>query len=94
MTRAMTVLAVSAVSLFPQAPQLPANYPNAQYDESKVPQCTLPDALVMLNGKKVTTAKDWTEKRRPELLQLFETYVYGRTMAARPKEMTWQANGG
>ena len=101
MKRSITVLAVSAVSLLAQAPRLPANYPNAQYDESKVPQYTLPDPLVLLNGKRVATAKDWTEKRRPELLKLFETYVYGRTMVGRPKEMTWevtaqdrQANGG
>ena len=61
-----------------------------QYDESKVPKYTLPDPLVMADGKKVTDAKTWKEKRRPELLRLFETHVYGRTMVGRPKEMTWE----
>ena len=76
--------------LFGQAPQLPPNYPKAQYDESKVPQYTLPDPLVLLNGKKVNNAKTWVKKRRPQILNLFATNVYGRTMAGRPKDMTWE----
>jgi len=37
----------------------------------------LPDPLVMLNGEKITTADEWTTKRRPELKQLFQHYMYG-----------------
>jgi hypothetical protein len=37
----------------------------------------LPDALVMLSGERVTTKKQWIEKRRPELLALFQHYMYG-----------------
>jgi len=48
------------------------------YDESKVPKYTLPDALVCADGTKVDSAKVWTEKRRPEILALFEKYVYGK----------------
>ena len=73
-------------SLSAQQPQLPAGL----YDESKVPQYTLPDPLVMLNGERVRDVRSWQQKRRPEILKLFETHVYGRTMAGRPKEMTWQ----
>ncbi len=73
-----------------QVPQPPPNYPNGQYDESKVPKYSLPDLLVTLDGKKVKDANAWTEKRRPELLKLFETYVYGRTIVGRPKDMTWE----
>ncbi len=51
---------------------------------------TLPDPLTMLDGGKVTDAQTWTQKRRPELIHLFETYVYGRNMAARPAAMTWE----
>ncbi len=50
----------------------------------------LPDPLILLNGEKVTDAKTWKEKRRPEILNLFETHVYGRTMIGRPKEMMWK----
>jgi hypothetical protein len=51
---------------------------------------TLPDPLTMLDGDKVTDAQTWTQKRRPELIHLFETYVYGRNMAGRPAAMTWE----
>ena len=49
------------------------------YDESKVPPYTLPDPLLTMSGKRVTDSPTWIEKRRPEILNLFETEVYGRT---------------
>jgi hypothetical protein len=52
------------------------NPPN--YDESKVGVYTLPDPLLFNNGTPVRTIKDW-RRRRAELLQLFETNVYGRS---------------
>lgn len=66
---------------------------NANYDESLVPAYTLPDLLTMQDGKKVTDANTWTKQRRPEILHLFETNVYGKTMVGRPKEMTWEVTG-
>ncbi|MDC2621171.1 acetylxylan esterase [Bacteroides ovatus] len=56
------------------------------YDESKVPVYTLPDVLTLTNGRKVTTKKEWVEKRRPELLRLFETQIYGKA-PARSKDL-------
>lgn len=50
----------------------------ANYDESKVPQYSLPDPLICSDGTKVTDAQVWMERRRPELLRLFEDHVYGR----------------
>lgn len=38
---------------------------------------TLPDPLVMRDGTKVTTPEDWWKKRRPELKQLVQHYMYG-----------------
>ncbi len=72
--------------LFPlaRAALLPAQAPKANYDESKVPAYTLPDPLVLANGKRVTTAAQWKKQRRPELLELFTTQVYGRA-PGRPK---------
>ncbi len=49
------------------------------YDESKVPAYTLPDPLIMSDGTRVNDAKTWIEKRRPELLGLFEEFMYGRS---------------
>ncbi len=59
------------------------------YDESKVPKYTLPDPLVTEDGKKVTDAKAWRTRRRPEILHLFETHVYGRA-PGRPEKMTFK----
>ncbi len=51
------------------------------YDEAKVPAYTLPDALTLAGGRRVTTADAWTRQRRPEILELFRTWVYGRSPA-------------
>jgi hypothetical protein len=49
------------------------------YDESKVPAYTLPDPLMMEDGRPVETATLWQGERRQEILRLFEEHVYGRT---------------
>jgi hypothetical protein len=61
----------------------------ANYDESKVPQYTLPDPLVTVRGERVADAAAWRNRRRPEVLKLFETEVYGRS-PGRPKGMTFE----
>ncbi len=37
----------------------------------------LPDPLVMLDGTRISTAAEWREKRRPELVELVQQYIYG-----------------
>lgn len=59
------------------------------YDESKIPSYTLPDPLMMLDGSKVTTSKEWVEKRRPEIIKLFEREVYGKA-PGRPESMEFK----
>lgn len=59
-----------------------AEPPKTNYDEAKVPAYALPDPLVLSNGKRVTTAAEWKNLRRPELLELFTTQVYGRAPKA------------
>lgn len=75
---------------------LPASLPLAwaqpkgfNYDEAKVPAYTLPNPLLREEGLKVLDAEGWTEKRRPELLQLFEEHVYGK-MRRRPRELSFK----
>lgn len=47
-------------------------------DFSELPlQLELPDPLQMLDGSKVESSRAWVERRRPELLRLFEHYMYG-----------------
>jgi hypothetical protein len=52
---------------------------HANYDESKAnPFPNLPDALRLNDGSMVTTAKEWWDQRRPQIVDDFEQYVYGR----------------
>ncbi len=62
---------------------------HANYDESKAnPYPNVPDPLTMNDGQKVTTAKMWWEKRRPEIVEMYEKNVYGRVPANVPR-VTW-----
>lgn len=59
--------------------ELPAQDHNeANYDETKVPAYTLPDALKTGSNKKVGSKAVWERTRRPEILRLFENNVYGQ----------------
>ena len=51
------------------------------YDESKVPAYRLPELLKSNNGEVVTTVEQWEKQRRPELMELFASQMYGRTPA-------------
>ncbi|HPF01951.1 MAG TPA: hypothetical protein PLE95_02015, partial [Bacteroidales bacterium] len=62
---------------------LPVNY-----EEDKVGNYTLPDPLTMLNGKKVKNEKQWYKKRRPEILELFYEFQYGK-VPGKPKDMSF-----
>ena len=79
----------------PQAP----NYAN--YDESKAnPYPVLPDVMLLKNGKRVKTAKDWWDKRRPEIVEDFDREIYGRMPKVTPAvkwevtETLNETNGG
>jgi hypothetical protein len=67
------------------------NAPNAaNYDEAKAnPFPNLPDPLTLKNGKKVTDAKTWWEKRRPEIVEDFDREIYGRVPKNTPK-VNWE----
>src|SRR5260221_11445816 len=64
--------------------------PNAaNYEETKAnPFPKLPDPLVTKGGKPVTTAQDWLEIRRPEIVEDFDREVYGRVPKKMPR-VTW-----
>ena len=57
------------------------------YDESKIPPYSLPDALVAKDGTAIRTQKAWNEKRRPEIYALFESQVYGKAPVGKPKDL-------
>jgi len=62
---ALIVTLPLAAADFPQPKELPA-------------QAAFPDPLLFRDGKKVETKEDWTTKRRPEMLELFKHYMYGK----------------
>ncbi|MDA0333579.1 MAG: acetylxylan esterase [bacterium] len=47
------------------------------YDKALVPDYELPDPLIDGSGHRVSTAAQWRQQRRGEILQLFEAHVYG-----------------
>ena len=57
----------------------------SNYDEEKVGNYTLPDPLVLQNGKPVRDADTWFKQRRPELLGLYQNEIYGRVPERAPK---------
>ena len=61
---------------------IPVNYDESLAGDYKA---TLPDPLIMLNGKKVTTTKQWYNKRRPEIVRLFEEHQYGKWPSKKPE---------
>jgi hypothetical protein len=69
LTMRTTLFLLLAASALAQTPR-----PGVNYDEAKVGNDPLPDL-------KLTTAEDWANKRRPEILKLFEDHVYGKTPA-------------
>ena len=50
----------------------------------------LPDTLTTTGGVKVATPAQWRDTRRPELLELFRTHVYGRAPVGRPDTLKFE----
>ena len=67
----------------PKPPAIPVNY-----EEAQAGSYTLPDPLVLSDGTRVRVARTWHNKRRPEILKLFETHMHGRS-PGRPRGMTF-----
>jgi hypothetical protein len=83
----MDQLGIKALRQGPSGDEKAPNHAN--YDESKAnPFPDLPDPLTLNNGEKVTTASMWWDKRRPEVVEMFEKEVYGRVPKNLPK-VTW-----
>src|SRR5262249_50400098 len=62
----------------------------ANYDQAKAnPYPKLPEILETRDGKKVTTAEQWWNERRPEIVELLEREVYGRIPENVPK-VRWE----
>jgi (4-O-methyl)-D-glucuronate---lignin esterase len=79
----LVMIGLSAIlSVFAQRPEV-------NYDESRVPAYTLPDPLISESGEKVTDAAMWRAHRRPAILKMFESRMYGRS-PGRPQDMSFE----
>ncbi len=61
----------------------------SNYDESKVKPYTLPNPLIMANGQPVRSENDWRNKRRPEIIKLYEDQIFGHVPPIAPR-VTWE----
>jgi hypothetical protein len=80
----MVLAACSLISLAQQAnrPERVAGHP-VNYQEDRVGDYALPELLICADGTRVSSAKTWLTKRRPELVRLVEEIQFGR-MPPRP----------
>jgi hypothetical protein len=69
--------------------RLSKSRPEFNYYEEKVPSYSLPAVLTETNGKVVTSPDEWMKVRRPELMELFRSNVYGR-VPSTPYKMTFK----
>lgn len=69
----------------------PASPHAANYDEARANarMGSLPPALALDDGRVVDSAEDWVRWRRPELLEHFESRVYGRVPVGLPP-VAWE----
>jgi hypothetical protein len=73
----MDQLGIKALRPGPSGNEKAPNHAN--YDESKANVYPdLPDPLKLNNGQPVTTPQIWWDQRRPEIVEGYEKYVYGR----------------
>jgi len=67
-----------------QMPSTFAQPSGFNYDEDKVPDYQLPELLTSSNGTEITSAEQWQQLRRPEVLELFQDHVFGTLPAKLP----------
>jgi hypothetical protein len=68
-------------------PSVVAGIP-VNYDESLVGTYSLPNPLLLANGRPVRDAHTWYQKRRPQIVRLFEENQFGRS-PGRPSAMSF-----
>jgi hypothetical protein len=90
-TRLLVVLAIFSPRLGPGCQGVHAANPKPSASTAPAAEkpalLPLPDPLVMADGTPVTTAEQWRQQRRPELLRLLEENIYGKTLLGRPEVM-------
>lgn len=86
--RIMDLLHITALRPAPTADQSKPNHAN--YEEAKAAVfANYPDPLILSDGSPVTSAKIWWTERRPEIVEAFDSLVYGRVPKQTPP-VHWQ----
>src|SRR5262249_24959044 len=85
LTSALLLYACAAQGQTQNAPRTVVAGIPVNYDESRVGGYTLPDPLTLADGKPVRDAKTWSQKRRPEILRLFEVTQFGHSPGRRQR---------
>ena len=80
-----TIFSNIAVCQKEKLAKMVAGFP-VNYEDDSVDIYTLPDLLTTQEGQSVKDAKTWMEKRRPEIVRLFEEYQFGK-IPPRPANM-------
>jgi hypothetical protein len=62
---------------------------SSSQDTSKLYLSALPNPLIMNNGASVTSVKQWETKRKPEIMKIFTSQMYGQS-PVRPANMTFK----
>jgi hypothetical protein len=75
-TLCLIVLLLGSARAFAREPK--EYHSDVIYDEGKIPHYDPPPLLVTAQGEQVTTAEQWHNARRPQILSLFSNLVYGR----------------
>ena len=78
MKRVLHLLLISGLSFSVATAQTyEGKFLEANYDESQVPDYTLPDVLTSFSGQTINTVEEWETTRRPEIIKFFEQNLYG-----------------
>jgi hypothetical protein len=71
-------LAACSAGVFAVAPDVPRDFISP-----------VPDVLTAMDGTRIATKEEWEQKRRPELLKLFQKREYGVRPVERPADLTF-----
>jgi hypothetical protein len=77
MNKLYLLLTFLAAALGLWAQSYEGKYLEANYDESMIPEYTLPGVLTSFAGDSIRDINDWEQVRRPEILDFFTQNIYG-----------------
>lgn len=72
------IKAITCLMLFMLFSHMSYAQEQINYDESNVPDYTLPALFETADGQQADTRDRWESQRRPEIIRLFEEHVYGQ----------------